>query len=84
MTVITFKSKSEIFAFIDVARSLGISASVIPVPKELKRGCGLAVEIKANQVFSAYSLVKRANFSTFGGIYSLKRINGKTKLQKIY
>ncbi len=82
MTVVAFKTKTEVFAFCEQWRGVGNKARVIPTPKEIKIGCGFAVEISASSVGSAYYFIKRGYFPTFLGIFTIKRIAGKTSVEK--
>ena len=77
MTVVVFKTKTEVFSFIDDARNVGLGASVVSVPKELKIGCGLAVSIGDNRAMSAWAIVKKKGYPTFIGIFKVTR--GTTK-----
>ena len=71
------------FRFLDESRSYGISTSVVAIPKELKRGCGLSVEIPLRQIYNARLLLNSGTYLTFSGIYSIKKVNGKNILQKL-
>lgn len=84
MTVVTFKSKTEVFSFLQESRLNGLGATVISLPKEFKSGCGLAVQISNGRARFAYAIINQSNYPTFGGIYLLKRINGKGVLKKLY
>ena len=77
MTIVVFKTKTEVFSFIDEARSSGIGASVVSVPKEIKIGCGLAASIGDNRAMSAWAIVKKQGYPTFFGIFKVNR--GATK-----
>ncbi len=83
MTVVTFKTKTEVFAFCEEFRGSGRKARVISTPKEIKIGCGFAVEINTANIGSAYFLVKGGYFPTFNGIFTIKKANGKTSVTKI-
>lgn len=84
MTVVVFKSKAEVFSFLDKAKAFGISGSVVSTPKELKTGCGLSVGLNDNYATFAVKIVNSGNFPTFFGIFRLKRNGLKSTLTKIY
>ncbi len=73
MTVVVFRTKTEVFSFIDDARNSGIGANVVSVPKEIKIGCGLAASIGDSRAISAWNVIKKNNYPTFFGIFSVKR-----------
>lgn len=83
MTVVVFRTRTDVFSFIDHARNAGIGASIVSMPKELRLGCGLAVKISDNRTMKAWSILKRADFSSFFGIFTLKKTNCGKKLTRI-
>ena len=84
MTVVVFKSKTEVFAFVEQARYLGIGASVVSTPKEIKIGCGLSAKISDSQIYLAKKIIFSYGFGTFYGIFSIKKVAGVQKLVKIF
>lgn len=84
MTVVVFKSKTEVFAFIEQARYLGVGASVVSTPKEIKIGCGLSAKISDSQTQLAKKIISSYGYSTFYGIFTIKKIAGTQKLVKIF
>jgi hypothetical protein len=82
MTVVAFKTKTEVFAFCEEWRGTGSKARVIPTPKEIKIGCGFAVEISPSSLGTAYYFIKKGGFPTFVGIFTVKRVGGKTFIEK--
>ena len=84
MTVVTFKTKTEVFGFLNECRKRGMGASAVAMPKELKIGCGLAVQIFSGHAHQALLLINQGYFPTFNGIYSIKKQAGKSSLTRIY
>lgn len=84
MTVVVFKTKTEVFLFLDQAKAYGINGRVVSTPKELKTGCGLSAGLNDNYAPFAVKIIKNGNFSTFFGIFRLKRSGLKSSLTKIY
>ena len=82
MTVVAFKTNTEVFAFCDNWRETGNQARIIPTPKEIKIGCGFAVEISPGSANTAYYFVKKGHVPTFVGIFTVKRFGGKTSARK--
>lgn len=83
MTIVVFKSKAEVFSFLDKVRSLGVNGQIISMPKEIKIGCGLAVGVNDNYVNACKSIVYTSDFTTFHGIYKLKKLGLKSSLSRI-
>ena len=84
MTVVTFKTKTEVFEFLNECKEFGIRATLTPIPKEIKIGCGLSVSISLLDAAKSYSLIVRGYFPTFNGIFTIKRVGAKTTLIKKY
>lgn len=84
MTVVTFKTKTEVFEFLQYAKGFGVKGSIVPLPKEIKIGCGLCVKIAYADAYKCYALIAENYFPTFNGIYTLKKVGGKTVLAKNY
>ncbi len=83
MAVVVFRTKTEVFSFIDDARSAGIGAGVVSVPKEINIGCGLAASVGDNRVMSAWSIVKKNGYPTFFGIFKIKRGPSGSKITRV-
>lgn len=83
VTLVVFRTRTDVFSFIDLARSAGIGASIVSMPKELKLGCGLAVRISDNRTMKAWSILKKAGYSSFFGIFTLKKTSSGKKLTRI-
>ncbi|MBQ7408103.1 MAG: DUF3343 domain-containing protein [Clostridia bacterium] len=83
MIIVTFTSKTEIFAFTDRLLAIGIASKIVSVPKEVKIGCGLAVSLNVNYLNTAVSVIKRGGFSTFKAIYRERIFGGRRTLYKI-
>lgn len=84
MTVVVFKSKSEVFSFMESAKNAGIGGKVVAVPKEIKIGCGLAVGLSDNYSVAAGSLIRSGDYRTFYGIFKIKRNGFKSSVAKIF
>ena len=83
MTVIVFATKTDVFTCLEQLSEWGIGGNIVPVPKQLKMGCGLAVGINDNYFQGAYSLVRRSRYSSFRGIYRVSVRNGVKILTKL-
>ncbi len=83
MTVVTFRTKTEVFEFLQESRFYNIQSKIISMPAEIKIGCGYAVEIPQIVYATAYMLIKRGDYPTFNGIFSIKKQAGRTKLERL-
>ena len=83
MAIITFKSKTEVFQFLGDIRRY-VSASVVPLPKEMKVGCMLAVQESLSSAPTAYYLVKGGRYPTFSGIFSVKKSGNRKIINRMY
>lgn len=83
MTVVVFKSKTEVFSFMERARRVGIGGKAVATPKEIKIGCGLAVAIADNYAMSAWGIIRNGDFQTFYGIFKIKRNGLKSTLTRV-
>ena len=82
MTVVTFKTKTEVFEFLQLCKTSGIRAMLVPIPKEIKIGCALSVQISSMDAHNCYTLIKSGYFPTFNGIFTVKRTGIKSSLIK--
>jgi len=83
VAVVVFRTKTEVFSFIDDARDSGLGASVVSVPKEIRIGCGLAAQIGDNRIMSAWSIIKKNGYPTFFGIFKVKRGVSGSKITRV-
>ena len=84
MTVVVFKTKTEVFAFLEDMRYFHISASMIATPKEIKIGCGLSAKIPDNGINIAKRIIYSGDYPTFHGIFTLKKQGNTSSLTKIF
>ena len=83
MTVVTFKTKTEVFEFLQESKFYNIQSKIVSMPAEIKMGCGYAVEIPQVVYASAYKIVKYGNYPTFNGIFNIKKQVGLTKIERL-
>ena len=83
MTVVTFKTKTEVFEFLQESKLYNVQSKLVSMPAEIKIGCGFAVEISQIAYGVAYALVKRGDYPTFNGIYNIKKQEGRTKIERL-
>ncbi len=67
--IVVFKSKTEVFLFMEYLKNYGISSTTVGTPREAKVGCGLSVKISKSHLNVALSILRRYHFDGFHGIY---------------
>ena len=83
MTIVAFKSKTEVFEFAENCSLSGFGGRVVATPKEIKLGCGFSVSINDRYAYNAYALVKRGYYPTFHGVYRIKKDGGRVSLSRL-
>ena len=83
MAVVVFKTKTDVFRFVESCTEWGLGAKIVTIPREIKIGCGLSVEIASSSVQTAKNLIRYGGYSSFNGIFIIKRINAKSIVQKL-
>ena len=83
MTVVTFRTKTEVFEFLQESRFYNLQSKIVSMPAEIKIGCGYAVEISQFAYAKAYNIVKRGDYPTFNGIFNIKKQAERTKIERL-
>lgn len=83
IAIVVFKSKTQVFKFIDQLRERGISATTAPTPSQARIGCGISAKIDARYVSLAKQIIASGEYSGFYGIYQITRVGGRTETVKI-
>ncbi len=76
--VAVFRSRTQVFSFIEAMRDLGISCSSITTPKEASIGCGISAQFSPLYLSTATAVIKRKGFSAFYGFFVITKVGGKT------
>lgn len=82
--IVVLRSKSQVMEFLDIARSSGMMVKAIPLPKEVKIGCGICVKIMAGDTQKAVYIVKKYNLDAFYGIYLVEKQGLRSSIRRIY
>ena len=82
--IVVLRSKSQVMEFMDIARNAGMIVKVIPIPKEVKIGCGICVKIMPSDTQKALFIVKKYSLDAFYGIYSVEKIGQRSSIRRIY
>ena len=70
MTIIAvFRSRSQSLDYAARLKNYGVTAELIPTPKEAKIGCGLCVRFDERLFVRAKAVLVAAKYATFKGFY---------------
>lgn len=67
MTIAVFRSRTQLFSFVQSLRARGIQPNIVSTPQEAGVGCGLSAEFP-DRAFSLAQILARAN-DGFVGFY---------------
>ncbi|MBO4573686.1 MAG: DUF3343 domain-containing protein [Clostridia bacterium] len=81
--IIVFKSKTEVFEFIDRMNAAGAFTTTTGTPKEAKIGCGISAKTNAHNVNAVHKVLSENDFDGFFGVYSSVSVNGRTSRTRL-
>ena len=70
--IVVIRSKTQVMLFVEQARLLNMSVRVIPIPKQVKIGCGLCVKINPEDTQKSLYIIRKKSLDAFYGIYSIQ------------
>lgn len=82
--IAVFKSRTEVFAFLEKLKSAGVFCSIVPTPKEARVGCGLSAKFSQSGLQVALRVIKALNLSSFYGIFYVKISGNRSSTVRIY
>lgn len=82
--IAVLKSKAQVMQLIDIARSYGIVVKAIPIPKEIKIGCGICVQFNFFDTQKILRIIKSNNLNAFYGIFQIEKNGFKNTFKRIY
>lgn len=80
MILAVFRSRSHSIDYAERLKGYGITATLVPTPKEARIGCGLCVKIDGRDAARASAILKTGKYSSFKGFYKMDFIAGKLSL----
>ena len=83
-TIVVLKSKTQVLHLVEISRSFGLQVKTIPIPKEVKVGCGLCVQINYTDASKIMRIVKRYNLDAFYGVFFIEKIGSRSSFKRIY
>ena len=81
--VAVFRSRTQVTAFIDYMRDVGVNCSVVPIPKEAKLGCGISAKLPLNSLGVAKAVISRYNLTAFYGFFVITKNGNRTTTVRI-
>lgn len=82
--VAVFKSKTDLFTFMEKLKYNGASVETVATPKEAKIGCGLSAKFDERYFGLTVRLIKSNNYPSFHAIYKVKRQGGRISTYRAF
>ena len=80
--IVVFRSKTEVFEYVDALNENGISSAIVGTPKEARIGCGIAVELDYRYIASGFILSAARRFKGFYGIFAATRKGDRVSVSR--
>jgi hypothetical protein len=81
--IAAFRSRTHTLQFVEMLRRNRIECTTINTPKEAGVGCGLSVRFTENYYFSVKNILRRYNFDSFAGFFSINHKYGRTMVKVV-
>lgn len=81
--VVVFRSRTQVFSFIDTMKRQGVLVRVVSTPKEAKIGCGISAEISPYEKERAINVIKSENLTSFYGFFMIEKHGNRTTTVRI-
>ncbi|MBO7525635.1 MAG: DUF3343 domain-containing protein [Clostridia bacterium] len=81
--IIVFRSKTQVFEFMQTLAFYGVKAVITSAPKEAKIGCSLAAETSFENVYSVKKALSEGNYDGFVGIFAAEKNGGRTSVYRV-
>ena len=82
--IVVFRSKTDLFSFINEFKRSGGRIETVATPKEAKIGCGLSAKIEERYLSLAVSLIKAGDYNSFFDIYKVKKADGRISTFRVF
>jgi len=83
-TIVVLKSKTQVMQLVEIARRYAFMVKTIPIPKEVKVGCGICVQINYNDANKIIRLIRINNLDAFYGIFLIEKVGIRSAIRRIY
>lgn len=82
--IAVFRSKTDVFGFIDKMKNSGYYATAVSTPKEAHQGCGLSALFPSNGQYYAQKIISSGSFKSFYGIFLIESDFARVTTRRIY
>ncbi len=82
--IVVFRSKTDLFSFINEFKRSGGRIETVATPKEAKIGCGLSAKIEERYLSLAVRLIKADDYNSFFAIYKVKKADGRISTFRVF
>lgn len=82
--IAVFRSKSDLFTFINYMKYSGAFIETTATPKEARIGCGLSAKFDERFYRLSLSILSTYDFPSFYGIYKIQNKNGRVSTVLVY
>lgn len=82
--IVVFRSKTDLFSFINEFKRNGGRIETVATPKEAKIGCGLSAKIEERYLSLAVNLIKADDYNSFFAIYKVKKTDGRISTFRLF
>ena len=69
---------------VELARGYGFQVKTVPIPKEIKIGCGICVQIRLTDANSILRIINTYSLTAFYGIFTIEKVGMRSTIKKIY
>lgn len=82
--IAVFRSKTDLFSFINDLKSGGVIVETVQTPKEARIGCGLSAKFDERFYRYAVTLLNANRYDSFYAIYKVTADGGRISTVKVY
>ena len=83
-TIVVLKGKTQVLQLVELARGYGFQVKAVPIPKEIKIGCGICVQINMSDANSILRIINTYSLTAFYGIFTIEKVGMRSTIKKIY
>ncbi len=83
LCIAIFRSRTQVYEFIDFMTNAGIACSAINTPTEAHIGCGISARFYCGHRGYAREIIMRRNLNTFVGFYHIMQQGMRTQIVKM-
>lgn len=81
--IAVFRSKPQVFEFLNGIKAQGVWAEITQTPKESGVGCGLSVKFQFVHIRTAQKVLAVQNPNSFFGFYKVEKVGNRTSVHRL-